>query len=132
MTKKKIILVVDDDEPSRSAQCAMLKTLGYDYLAFGDPREVVEKLGGQPIDLALLDLMMPHMNGFELLQELRKVPAYESIPIFMVTARDSEEDVLEGYKLGADYYITKPYTTKQLRYGIELYLGGEGKVEDFG
>lgn len=130
MTKKRTILVVDDDEPSRTAQCAMLRALGFDSIGFGDPREVVEKLGGQPIDLALLDIMMPYMTGIELLEELRKVPAYQSIPIFMVTARDSEEDVLEGYKHGADYYITKPYTTKQLQYGIDLYLSSDAESEE--
>lgn len=130
MTKKKVILVVDDDEPSRTAQCAMIKTLGFDCIGFGDPREVIEKLGGQPFDLALLDLMMPYMSGFELLKELRKIPAYQSVPIFMVTARDSEEDVLDGYKHGAEYYITKPYTTKQLRYGIDLYLRENDSAEE--
>jgi DNA-binding response OmpR family regulator len=83
---------------------------------------VVEGLNGQHIDLGLLDIMMPHMNGYQVLEKLREVPAYQSIPIFMVTARDTEDDVLTGYKHGADYYLTKPFTSKQLRYGLDLYL----------
>jgi CheY-like chemotaxis protein len=117
------ILVVEDDETSRTALCAMLEALGYGYIAFGDPREVIEKLAGRPIDLGLLDLMMPYLNGYQLIEKLREVPQYQTIPLFLITARDTEEDVLEGYRHGVDYYITKPYTTKQLRYGIELYLG---------
>lgn len=127
MAEKKIILVVEDDDTSRTALCAMLTTLGYDYIAFSDPREVVEKLNGRPIDLGLIDLMMPHMGGLELLKQLREIEAYRSIPLFMVTARDAEDDVLDGYKHGVDYYITKPYTTKQLRYGIDLYLSKDSE-----
>jgi DNA-binding response OmpR family regulator len=100
----------------------MLATLGYDYIAFSDPCEVIEKLNGRPIDLGLIDLMMPQMSGLDLLEKLRQVEQYQNVPFFIVTARDSEDDVLDGYKHGVDYYITKPYTTKQLRYGINLYL----------
>ena len=125
MAKKKTILVVEDDDTSRTALCAMLEALDYNYIAFGNPRDVVDKLAGQHIDLGLLDLMMPYMNGFQLLEKLRAVPNYESTPIFMVTARDAEDDVLDGYKNGADYYITKPYTTKQLKYGLDLYLSDD-------
>ena len=81
--------------------------------------ELAEKM--KP-DIILLDLMMPEMNGYELLNELRKLPELKGLPIIMVTARDDDSDVLHGYQHGADYYITKPYTADQLRYGLELYL----------
>jgi DNA-binding response OmpR family regulator len=122
MKTPKKILIVEDDETSRTALTAMLEALGHQVVAFGDPRKVVEGLNGQHIDLGLLDIMMPHMNGYQVLEKLREVPAYQSIPIFMVTARDTEDDVLTGYKHGADYYLTKPFTSKQLRYGLDLYL----------
>jgi DNA-binding response OmpR family regulator len=127
MSEKKLILVVEDDNTSRTALCAMLATLGYDYIAFSDPREVVEKLNGRPIDLGLIDLIMPQMSGLDLLEKLRQVEQYQNVPFFIVTARDSEDDVLDGYKHGVDYYITKPYTTRQLRYGIDLYLSKDNE-----
>jgi two-component system phosphate regulon response regulator PhoB len=127
MTQKKIILVVEDDDTSRAVLCAMLTTLGYDYVSFSDPREVIDQLNGRPIDLGLIDLMMPHMGGLELLKQLREIEVYRLIPLFMITARDAEDDVLDGYKHGVDYYITKPYTTKQLQYGIDLYLSKDSE-----
>lgn len=127
MSEKKLILVVEDDNTSRTALCAMLATLGYDYVAFSDPREVVEKLNGRPIDLGLIDMMMPQMSGLDLLEKLRQIEQYQKVPFFIITARDSEDDVLDGYKHGVDYYITKPYTTRQLRYGIDLYLSKDNE-----
>ena len=127
MSDKKLILVVEDDNTSRTALCAMLVTLGYDYVAFSDPREVVAKLNGRPIDLGLIDMMMPQMSGLDLLEKLRQIEQYQKVPFFIITARDSEDDVLDGYKHGVDYYITKPYTTQQLRYGIDLYLSKDNE-----
>jgi len=127
MSDKKLILVVEDDNTSRTVLCAMLVTLGYDYVAFSDPREVVAKLNGRPIDLGLIDMMMPQMSGLDLLEKLRQIEQYQKVPFFIITARDSEDDVLDGYKHGVDYYITKPYTTQQLRYGIDLYLSKDNE-----
>ena len=118
----KTILVVEDDHDSRMALCAMLEGLGYANLSFGSAKEALEGVKGKKLDLALLDVMMPEMNGYELLQQLRAMKEFAELPIIMVTARDDDSDVLQGYQYGADYYITKPYTTEQLRYGIELYL----------
>ena len=67
-------------------------------------------------------MKMAERGGYELLQELKKIPTYARVPIIMVTARDEDSDVLEGYRYGADYYICKPFTSKQLEKGISLYL----------
>lgn len=119
---KKNILVVEDDNDGRQAIVVILEALGYEPLAFASAKEALAGLEGKRVDLALLDIMMPEMNGYELLQELRKMPQYAKVPVIMVTARDADNDVLEGYQYGADYYITKPFTSKQLQYGIKLYL----------
>jgi DNA-binding response OmpR family regulator len=100
----------------------MLESLGYEPLAFGSAIGVVESIRGRHIDLALLDIMMPEMNGYELLEALRETEEFRKTPVFMVTAKDADSEVLEGYKHGADYYIAKPYTSKQLDYGIRLFL----------
>jgi CheY-like chemotaxis protein len=118
----KTILVVEDDADNRLALCAMLQGLGHTPLSFGSAREALDGLKGVQFAVALLDVMMPEMNGFELMKELKAMPEYKDVPIIMVTARDDDSDVLQGYQHGADYYITKPYTTEQLRYGLELYL----------
>lgn len=117
------ILVVEDDRDSRTALCLILEALGYQYISASSGKEALSLVAqNSAIDLALVDIMMPEMDGYQVLAELRKIPALENIPVVMVTAKDADAEVLEGYKYGADYYITKPYTAKQIEYGIKLYL----------
>ncbi|MCI5065777.1 response regulator [bacterium] len=122
MSGKPIILVVEDDDDSRAALCAILEALGYDYLAFGSGPEAVEGIQGKKLDLALLDIMMPVMNGYEVLEKIREMDDFVELPIIMVTAKDQDGEILEGYQYGADYYITKPFTSKQIEYGIKLFI----------
>jgi len=122
MDKKGKLLVVEDDKDTLAALCAMLDHMGYDVLPFSDSSEVIDKIQHEKLDLALLDIMMPKMNGYELLQEIKKIQQFADLPIIMVTAKDQNSEVLEGYQHGADYYITKPFTSKQLEYGIRLFL----------
>ena len=118
------ILVVEDDNDSKEALCTILEGLGYTPISYSSGQSAIGDLSERPqeIHLAMLDIMMPNMNGYELLQELRKIDSYKEIPVIMVTAKDADSEILDGYKYGADYYITKPYTTKQIEYGIKLYL----------
>lgn len=121
------VLVVEDDSDSRQALVYMLETLGYGVRAYATADEALSELKddgaqGRTVDLALLDIMLPGMNGYELMQALRKIPLYVKVPVIMVTAKDADAEIIEGYKYGADYYITKPFTSKQLQYGIKLYL----------
>lgn len=122
MNTKKVILVVEDDQDSRFALCAMLSSLGYQPLEFESAVGVMEAIKGKKIDLAMLDIMMPEMSGYELLEQLRATEEFAKLPVFLVTAKDTDTEVLEGYKYGADYYIAKPYTIKQIDYGIKLFL----------
>ncbi len=119
---KKTLLVVEDDADSRNAICTILESLGYQHLAFGSAKAALEGIKGKKFDLALLDIMMPEMNGYELLREIKIQPAFKDLPVIMVTAKDQDSEILEGYQFGADYYITKPFTAKQLDYGIRLFL----------
>jgi DNA-binding response OmpR family regulator len=118
----KSILVVEDDKDSRNALCAILEALGHEVIAFESAVPVMTSIVGKKLDLALLDVMMPEMNGYELLQLIRASEEFEKLPVFMVTARDSDADMLEGYSHGADYYIAKPFTAKQIDYGINLFF----------
>lgn len=121
-THKKTILVVEDDADSRSALCTMIESLGYEHISYALAKQALADIKGKHIDLMLLDVMMPEMNGYELLSELKKMPEFASIPVIMVTAKDQDSEILEGYQYGADYYIPKPFTAKQLEYGIKLFF----------
>lgn len=121
-SEKKTILVVEDDPDTRAALCTMLESLGFSHVSFGSAKETLNSLKGLSIDLALLDIMMPEMNGYELLREIKKLPEFKELPVIMVTAKDQDSEILEGYQFGADYYITKPFTARQLEYGIRIFL----------
>jgi DNA-binding response OmpR family regulator len=71
----------------------------------------------------MLDVMMPGMSGLEVLEKLREDPATANVPVILVTARTDDDDVMDGYQHGADYYITKPCTARQVSRGVALVLG---------
>jgi CheY-like chemotaxis protein len=121
-TSKKLILVVEDDPDARGAICTILEGLGLAHLSFGSGAEALAGVKGQKLDMALLDVMMPGMNGYEVLTALRASDQFAELPVIMITAKDEDSDILEGYQFGADYYITKPFTTRQLEYGIRIFL----------
>ncbi len=84
--------------------------------------ELFASLEEQMPDLILLDIMMPQMDGLELLTRLKENSDTASIPVILLTAKVQYDDVLGGYKMGADYYITKPFTITQLMTGINSLL----------
>ncbi|HVN84049.1 MAG TPA: response regulator [Candidatus Binatia bacterium] len=124
------ILVVDDNPDSITILQSILETRGYTVLVASSGVEALRIVDGDPKpDLVLLDVMMPEMNGLEVLQKIKETHATARIPVILVTAKTHDDDVLSGYQYGADYYITKPFTAKQLLYGIDLVLGKGGARE---
>ena len=121
----KRILVVEDDADNRRIVAKVLTGEGYEVIEVATGAEAVAAVHQQRPDLILLDIMMPQMSGMEVLDRLRANPATAGVPVILVTAKDQDEDLLAGYKYGADYYITKPFSAKQLLYGIGLVLGTE-------
>ena len=120
-----VILVVDDNEDNVDIARQMLLSRGFEVrVAYNGPSALTSVEQQRP-DLILLDIMMPQMSGMEVLDRLRANPATAGVPVILVTAKDQDEDLLAGYKYGADYYITKPFSAKQLLYGIGLVLGTE-------
>jgi CheY-like chemotaxis protein len=117
------VLVVDDNPDSVAIMRGILESRGYDVAAAHSGPQALEFLKRETVDLVLLDIMMPEMSGTEVLQRIKDDAATGCLPVIMVTAKTQDEDVLKGYQYGADYYITKPFTAKQLFYGIELILG---------
>ena len=127
MDNKKTIMVVDDNPDIITIVKTILEGKGYGVLSASSGPELLNMLKSQKPDLIILDIMMPEMDGLEVLTRLKGMSDTTSIPIILLTAKVQYEDVLGGYNLGADYYITKPFTSTQLVNGINLLLG-EGKT----
>ena len=123
MDTKKTIMVVDDNPDIITIVKTILESKGYDVMSAYSGPELLTRLEGQKPDLIVLDIMMPQMDGLEVLTRLKGATDTSSIPVILLTAKVQYEDVLGGYKLGADYYITKPFTSTQLLNGINLLLG---------
>jgi len=114
----RILLV--EDEPALSEPLAfLLEREGYDVDVAADGREAVTSFERSGADLVLLDLMLPGLPGTEVCREIR---ARSGVPIIMLTAKDSEVDIVVGLELGADDYITKPYSTRELLARIRAVL----------
>lgn len=117
------ILVVDDNENVTRMTARMLSGLGYEVMTAIDGANALAQIASRHPDCILLDIMMPRMSGLEVLAKLKHDPATSAIPVIMLTAKSQDEDVLTGYKEGAEYYITKPCSSRDLVYGIRLVLG---------
>src|SRR5262245_52921978 len=102
------ILIVDDEDLNREGLARRLERHGYRVTGAKGGREAIELLGWRRFDLVLLDVMMPGMNGLEVLKFLRRVESLIQLPIIMVTAKGESEDVVEALELGANDYVTKP------------------------
>jgi len=108
------LLLVDDEPNILISLEFLMKREGYQVLLARDGVEALELLAQHRPDLILLDVMMPRKNGFEVCQELRANDAYKSIRILMLTAKGRDTDVAKGLALGADAYMTKPFSTREL------------------
>ena len=127
------ILIVDDNIDSITILRSILEQNGFSVQAALSGKEALKSLEGDVPDVVLLDVMMPEMSGLEVLQTIRDNNATTTLPVIMVTAKIQDDDVLAGYQYGADYYITKPCTSKQLLYGISIVLdrsGGEARKSE--
>jgi CheY-like chemotaxis protein len=127
MDTKKTIMVVDDNPDIITIVKTILEGRGFTVFSASSGPELLNLLPTQQADLIILDIMMPEMDGLEVLTRLKGKTETSTIPVILLTAKVQYEDVLGGYKLGADYYITKPFTSTQLVNGINLLLG-EGKA----
>jgi two-component system alkaline phosphatase synthesis response regulator PhoP len=122
-TFKRTIVVVDDDRDIRMILRANLEDEGYAVLEAGGGREALEIIKESDPDLVVLDIMMPEVDGYDVLQELRSTPEFADLPVVLLTARRQESDVWEGWSAGADYYITKPFKMDELLKFIRYIFG---------
>jgi DNA-binding response OmpR family regulator len=105
------ILIADDDPNILRALSFLMQREGHDVRTATDGRETLAAVAEKLPDVLLLDLMMPHGNGYEVCQALRGSPTYKNVRIVMLTARGGEADQSQGLSAGADAYVTKPFAT---------------------
>lgn len=115
----KRILVVDDEVRYQRLLDANLRTEGYDIVTASDGMEALELFSSQPIDLVILDVMMPNLDGFETCERIRE---YSNVPIIMLTAKGDEKDRVRGLDLGADDYLSKPFSATELLARVRAVL----------
>ena len=113
------ILVVEDDERIRSSMRLALEDEGYTVDDVGSGEDAIAHFTAEPSELALIDLMLPGIDGFETCRALRRV---STVPVIMVTARSDTHDVVAGLEAGADDYVTKPFVAKELAARIRALL----------
>jgi DNA-binding response OmpR family regulator len=125
---KKVLIV--DDEPNIVLSVEFLmKREGYQVVTAADGQEALDIIADARPDLVILDVMMPRKNGFEVCAELRADPQLAGMPILMLTAKGREAEMKKGLSLGADAYITKPFSTHELVARVnELLAQGGGTV----
>lgn len=109
-----MIWCVEDDASIRDIEIYALRSTGMEARGFEDGASYWEALQQEKPTLVILDVMLPGIDGVELLRRMRENPEMESIPVVMATARDSEIDKIQGLDLGADYYLTKPFGVMEL------------------
>ncbi len=113
------ILIIEDDKIVNDLLCENLRRLGYQVSNAYDGEQGLNLALDKDFELILLDVMMPKLNGFEVLQSLRQ---HKSIPVLMLTAKGAEQDRITGFKTGADDYLTKPFSMTELELRIEAIL----------
>jgi len=119
MALKRTIALVDDDRNILASVSMALEAEGFVVRTYSDGDEALRGLAAQPVDLAILDIKMPRMDGMELLSRLRKT---SSTPIIFLTSKDDEVDEVLGLRMGADDYITKPFSQRLLIERIRALL----------
>ncbi|MDI6827416.1 MAG: response regulator [Armatimonadota bacterium] len=108
------ILAVDDEKHIVRLVQVNLERQGYEVVTASDGKEALQKVEEEKPDLVILDVMMPYMDGFEVLQNLRRNPSTRDIPVIMLTAKAQDADVFRGWQSGVDCYLTKPFNPMEL------------------
>lgn len=113
------LLVVDDEVNIRNAIKEYGETLNYQVVGVGDGYEALEIISKERFDLVILDLMMPNLDGFTTCKKIKEI---QDVPIIFLSAKTSEDDKLFGFELGADDYVTKPFSIKELLARVKVVL----------
>lgn len=118
----KVILVIEDDETMRASIKRILESDGYVLKVAADSAELTQVLDGDPIDLILMDVGLPWINGFELAEMLKEHKELKSIPLVFVSGKATDEDMKRAFDIGADDYIKKPFDVDKLKKTVRTLL----------
>jgi len=124
------ILIVEDEEGIARMIQVLLEARGFGTLVSRSGEEAFTRLGTRAVDMVLLDVMMPGMDGFEVCRRLKAEERWRHIPVMMLTARDAVRDMVHGLEIGADDYITKPFNTEELIARIKVLLRIQGMSQE--
>lgn len=117
-----LILVADDDPDIRGILALRLERAGYETVQAASGDEALRLVRESPPALCILDVMMPQVNGFEVLREIRHDPATKEVPVLMLTASVQDKDVARGFEVGADDYLGKPFSNAELMERVSRLL----------
>src|SRR5207253_5720760 len=129
MADSSTILLVDDEDSVQKLLSYPLEREGYRVLQAWDGQEALDRFAAEHVDLVVLDVMLPKLDGLEVCKRLR---ADSDVPIIMLTARDDELDKVLGLELGADDYITKPFSIREFRSRVRALLRRASAVRQVG
>jgi CheY-like chemotaxis protein len=122
MTKKRI-LVVEDEESLLKLESILFASKGYAVTAVRDGKSALEALAAERPDVVVLDIMLPDLDGFEVCRIIKQDPELRSLPVIMLTAKKSSQDLERGRLAGADAYLTKPFKSVKVLEVIEGLIG---------
>ena len=122
------VLVADDDEDILQLVSFRLERAGYTVVTAADGQQALAAARQHRPDLAVLDVMMPGLNGYEVTRQLRADPATAAIPVILLTARVQEADVSRGFEAGADDYLRKPFSPQELRSRVQAILARRSSI----
>jgi two-component system phosphate regulon response regulator PhoB len=126
------ILVVEDEKDLQDVLAYNLRQAGHDPVIVGTGHEALARVAGEPPDLVLLDLMLPDISGTDVCRALKSDPATRQIPVVMLTAKGEEIDRVVGFELGADDYVVKPYSMRELTLRLQRILQRHSAPADAG
>jgi DNA-binding response OmpR family regulator len=122
------ILIIEDEPELASALALRLEKAGYSVSIAHDGEEGLVKMSEERPSLVILDVILPGINGYEVCRRIRSDKRYEKTVVVMLTVRFQEEDVAEGYRVGADEYVTKPFEWEDLLERIERFVGPKARI----
>ena len=119
---KKTILVVEDEESLLKLESILLTSKGFEVIGAPNGKIALDILEKEQVDLVLLDIMLPEIDGFEVCRRIKSNPQTKDLPVIMLTAKKSNEDLSRGDEVGADWYVTKPFKSAKVIETIERFL----------
>jgi DNA-binding response OmpR family regulator len=119
---KRKILIVEDEESLLKLESILLTSKGYEVRGVTNGQAALDAVAEELPDLVLLDIMLPEIDGFEVCRRIKSNPDTRHLPIIMLTAKKSREDMARGEKVGADWYITKPFKSAMVIETIQRFL----------